>query len=167
MAFKPFLRVLLPDFWITFYYYYPCTMAVQFDALLRQRCALTSIVTHASGDLDDDAWVVHRGEKDSYAHVRVSGQWVIKALQHNKLSNIGPSPRDLLVGFGVTTLASQGTWFALFTSGRMTYIIGMLSQTHYRLNLHVTYDAKNMRWTRGRGEDRASELREQNKDFDE
>lgn len=50
-------------------------------------------MTHASGDLDDDAWVVHRGEKDSYAHVRVSGQWVIKALQHNKLSNIGPSPR--------------------------------------------------------------------------
>jgi hypothetical protein len=41
-------------------------MAVQFDALRRAalRCSYYTLVPiiHASGDLENDAWVVHRGK---------------------------------------------------------------------------------------------------------
>jgi hypothetical protein len=62
-----------------------------------QRCARCSTYTLVPiVDLNRDSCKRRprrrRVGKDSYAHVRVSGQWVIKLLQHNKLSNVGASP---------------------------------------------------------------------------
>jgi len=141
--------VLLPDFWITFYYYYPCTMAVQFDALVRQRCAVCRSHTPVPiVDLNRDSC------KRRPRRRRVGGtSWregllcPCSCIRVRECTVLGPSRRIWRDNPG----KSRHMVCAIY--------IGAYDIYHW----HV----ENMRWTRGRGEDRASELREQNKDFDE
>ncbi|KAG2349649.1 hypothetical protein BDR05DRAFT_955524 [Suillus weaverae] len=83
-------------------------------------------MTHASGDLDD-AWMVHRGEGllcpcscVSFAKVRECMHVSPRTYKWSQLSVLAWQPLDT---WQVNFL--MGTWLALFTSGRMTYIIGM------------------------------------------